>query len=411
MALQNSLFSVWRATALKFGFEEYEGPMFEHLDVFTHKSGEDIVKQLYNFKDKSDRELALRPEITPTLARMIAQKARELKKPIKWFTIPRLFRYERTQRGRLREFFQYNLDILGEQSVTAEAEIVAASVSLLESFGINKSEFRVRVNSRRLMRALLLAIPISEDRLEKAYGVLDKRAKTDADGLITLYSDAGFSESERNAIESIFSIKTLSEIGERWGADAEVSASLSELYKFFELVNMYGVIECVVYDSAIVRGLAYYTGIVFEIYDTDRKFRAMAGGGRYDNLIAHFGGEPTPAVGFGMGDAVITEFLKETGRLKPYAKKIDAFIVSFEKENMAPVIEMTSLLRSKGLSVEFSMKSANFKKQMEAAQIANFAIFVGGDEWQRGEVKIKNMSNGEEKTVLKTSDELFKTAK
>jgi histidyl-tRNA synthetase len=260
------------------------------------------------------------------------------------------------------------------------------------------------------MRALLLAIPISEERLEKAYAVLDKRAKTDAEGLITLYTDSGFSENERNSIESIFCIKTLSEIGERWGSDSEVSESLSELYRFFELANMYGVIECVVYDPAIVRGLAYYTGIVFEIYDTDRKLRAMAGGGRYDNLIAHFGGDPTPAVGFGMGDAVITEFLRDTGRLKPYSKRIDAYIVSFEKENMAPVIEMASLLRSKGLSVEFSLKSANFKKQMEAAQVAKFAIFVGGDEWQRGEVKIKNMVSGEEKTVLKTSDELFKTA-
>ncbi|MBL8025582.1 MAG: histidine--tRNA ligase [Fibrobacteres bacterium] len=407
MALQNMLFTAWRETALRFGFEEYEGPMFEHLEVFTRKSGDEIVKQLYNFKDKSDRELALRPEITPTLARMVASKGRELRKPVKWFSIPRLFRYERMQRGRLREFFQYNLDIMGEPSVSAEAEIVAAAVSLIESFGAKKSEFRVRVNSRRLMRALLLAIPISEERLDKAYGVLDRRAKTDAEGLKQLYADAGFSESERDSIESIFSIKTLAEIGEKWGNNEEVAASLADLHKFFSLVNAYGIIECVIYDPAIVRGLAYYTGIVFEIHDTAGELRAMAGGGRYDNLIGLFGGEPTPAVGFGMGDAVITEFLKDRGMIPQYKKECDAFIVTFEKDNMTPSIQMATLLRSKGFSVEFSLKQANFKKQMEAAQNAKFAVFVGGEEWERGEVKIKNMKSGEEKLVGKLSDELI----
>ena len=176
MGLQNLLFSVWRETALLFGFEEYEGPTFEHIELFTLKSGEEIVKQLYNFKDKSERELALRPEITPTLARMIAAKGNSLKKPVKWFSIPRVFRYERMQRGRTREFSQFNLDIVGEPGVSAEAEICASAVYMLKGFGLAPSDFRVCVNSRRLMKEMLIALGLSDARLDAAYAILDRRA-------------------------------------------------------------------------------------------------------------------------------------------------------------------------------------------------------------------------------------------
>jgi histidyl-tRNA synthetase len=407
MALQNRIFTVWRDTARLFGFEEYEGPVFENLELFTRKSGDEIVKQLYNFKDKSDRDIALRPEITPTLARMVAQKGSALKKPVKWFSMPRLFRYERMQRGRLREFFQYNLDIAGEASVTAEAEITAAAVHLLKQLGLGLADFRVRVNSRRLIRAMLLASAIPEARLDAAYTVLDKRAKIPAEALAEAYALAGFSETERGAVEAIFSLTALDAIRSRFAGDAEVQAALAELGEYFALMDAYGIAECVMFDPSIVRGLAYYTGIVFEIFDTGRTLRAMAGGGRYDGLVSLFGGDPTPAVGFGMGDVVVAELLRDKGLIPPYIKSVTAFIVNFNRNSVVPAAEMATRLRAKAIDAEFALKPSGVKKQMEMAQNARYAVFVGGDEWAKGEVKLRNMATGEERVFPKTAPELF----
>ncbi len=401
MSLQNRLFSIWRETAQIFGFEEYEGPVFEHIELFTQKSGEEIVKQLYNFKDKSDRELSLRPEITPTLARMIVARGNSLKKPIKWFSLPRLFRYERMQRGRLREFFQYNLDIIGEPSVIAEAEIIAASVFLLKKFGLSMSDFRVCVNSRRLMKEMLLALNVGEARLDSAYAILDRRAKVEPDALKEMYREKLFSDSEIEAVENIFSLKSLEDIKSRFPEHEGISSALGELKEFFRLISFYGISECVVFDTSIVRGLAYYTGIVFEIFDTGKTLRAIAGGGRYDNLISLFGGESTPAVGFGMGDAVIAELLKDKGLLKTYSKKTKVYVINFSRESLLPAIEISSLLRSNNIETEFSLKPQNIKKQMESAKDAAYVVFVGGTEWEKGEVRIKTMKTGEEVTVNK----------
>ncbi|MFH0922214.1 MAG: histidine--tRNA ligase [Fibrobacterota bacterium] len=406
MALQNRIFAVWRDTARRFGFEEYEGPVFENLELFTRKSGDEIVKQLYNFKDKSDRDIALRPEITPTLARMVAQKGNALKKPVKWFSMPRLFRYERMQRGRLREFFQYNLDIVGEASVAAEAEITAAAVSLLKQLGLSLADFRVRVNSRRLMRAMLLASAIPEARLDAAYTVLDKRAKIPVDALAQAYQQAGFSDMEQQSVESIFMLTTIEAIQGRFGADAEVAAALLELETYFSLMNAYGCAECVVFDPAIVRGLAYYTGIVFEIFDSAKTLRALAGGGRYDGLIALFGGEPTPAVGFGMGDVVVAELLRDKGLVVPYVKPLTAFIVNFSRDSLVPAVQTASLLRAKGVDAEFALKPVGIKRQMEMAQNARYVVFVGGDEWAKGEVKVRDMKTGEERVCAKNAIDL-----
>jgi len=401
MSLQNRLFSVWRETALLFGFEEYEGPAFEHVELFTRKSGDEIVKQLYNFKDKSDRELALRPEITPTLARMIAAKGNSLKKPVKWFSIPRVFRYERMQRGRLREFFQFNLDIVGEASVSAEAEIVAASVQTLKGFGLSPADFRVCVNSRRLMKEMLMASGIAEARLDAAYAILDRRSKVEPGVLSEMYKEASFSENDIRAIEDIFSLTSLQAIRGRFAQSQGVDAAAKELEDFFGLIKNYGISECVIYDSSIVRGLAYYTGIVFEIFDTGKTLRAIAGGGRYDSLVALFDGEETPAVGFGMGDAVIAELLKEKGLIPSYTKQTKVYIVNFNKESLAPAIETAALLRSNRIETEFALKPQSPKKQMETAQAARYVLFVGGEEWDKGQIKIKDMKSGEEKTTCK----------
>lgn len=396
MAVQNRLFSVWRETATRFGFEEYEGPAFEHIELFTQKSGDEIVKQLYHFKDKSDRALALRPEITPTLARMIAAKGNSLKKPVKWFSVPRLFRYERMQRGRLREFFQFNLDIVGESAVSAEAEIVSAAVHLLKRFGLTLADFRVRVNSRRLMKEMLLAKGLPESKLDGAYAILDRRAKLEPSELAEMYQAASFTAEDIGRVESLFSLETIAQVREIFGDQGKVFEALQELEDFFALMGAYGLTECVVFDPAIVRGLSYYTGIVFEIFDTAKTLRAIAGGGRYDSLVALFGGEATPAVGFGMGDAVIAELLKDKGLLPAYLKKTKVYLVNFSRESLVPCVEFATFLRERGIETEFSLKPQNPKKQLEAAQGANYAIFVGGDEWAKGQVKIKNMLTREE---------------
>ncbi|OGS36849.1 MAG: histidine--tRNA ligase [Elusimicrobia bacterium RIFOXYB2_FULL_49_7] len=400
MHLANHIFSVWRDTARLFGFEEYEGPIFEHLDLFTRKSGDEIVRQLYHFKDKSQRDLALRPEITPTLARFMVQKGPSLKKPVKWFSLPRLFRYERTQRGRLREFFQFNLDILGEPSVTADAELMAAVSAMLRAFGLSHQDFQIRVNSRRLMADLLESGGFSEEKRNKAYGVLDKRDKVSPDELAKMYAEAGISAAEQAYMDSIFTCQSFDEIKARFAGKAK-EATLQEMDQLFKLVDWYGLSDCVRFDVSVIRGLAYYTGVVWEVFDAGRTLRAIAGGGRYDNLVELFGGEKTPAVGFGMGDVVLAELLREKGLLPAYRKNITAYVVNFNRESLEPAVTLAALLRKAGVSTEFALKAQNINKQLDAAKNAQWALFVGGIEWEQGEVKIKNMEKGVEMTVLK----------
>jgi histidyl-tRNA synthetase len=393
--------AVWQETARLFGFEEFDGPVFEHLELFIRKSGQEIVDQLYHFKDKSKRDLALRPEITPTLARMVAQKGNALKKPIKWFSVPRLFRYERKQRGRLREFFQFNLDILGEPSVSADAEIVAAAAHMLMALGLTAGDFRICVNSRHLMSVLLHSSGMDEKRIASAYAVLDKRDKVERDVLLKLYKDAGIRKADTAFIDRIFECKTIDEVEERFGQCKGAETAIAELKDFFKRIECYGFADCVVFDAAIVRGLAYYTGIVFEIFDIKKSLRAVAGGGRYDNLVALFGGEKTPATGFGIGDVVLYELLKEKNLLTPYARSTEVYIVNFTPDDPMPVASLAAALRQAGIAAEFALRPLKVKKQMDAAAHARYVVFVGGEEWRNGQVKIKEMSTGKEEVVDK----------
>lgn len=396
MAVQNHIFSAWRETARLFGFEEYEGPVFEHLELFTKKSGPEIVKQLYNFKDKSDRELALRPEITPTLARLVVQKGSSLKKPLKWFSIPRLFRYERMQKGRSREFFQLNLDILGEPSVSADAELMAAAVHMLKSLGLTKNDFSIRVNSRKLVSEILMSYNLQPEFMAAAYGLMDKHGKPDE---YRVEKERLLREDSNNnalveSVEKIFASTNNP-------ADFSRFQSGIELNELFNLIENYGIREYVVFDMSIVRGLDYYTGVVWEVFDKAKTLRAIAGGGRYDNLIELFGGEKTPAAGFGMGDVVLYELLKEKGLMPPYRKSAQVYIVNFDRATLVPAVSFAAQLREKGVAAEFALKGQAVGKQLEAAKNARYAVFVGGTEWAEGKVKIKDMADGSEKVVPK----------
>lgn len=306
--IQNYIFDTWRKTAEEFAYEEYEGPMFEHLELYTGKSGEEIVSQLYNFVDKGDREIALRPEMTPTLARLVIQKARELKKPFKWFSMPRLFRYEKAQKGRLREFFQLNMDIIGTESIYAEADLMASIATMLRKFGLKDGEFAIGVSSRKLLATYL--DEIGAPNPAQVYPALDRRLKIGPEAFAKALADAGLTEDQVAKLDAFMSCKSIEEVAAAVHSEA-ATAALDEIKDLFATLEAAGYGECVNLDLSIVRGLAYYTGIVFEVFDKGKSMRAIAGGGRYDSLTEKLGGDRIPGVGFGMGDVVLADLLRE----------------------------------------------------------------------------------------------------
>ena len=324
--IQNYIFDTWRSVAESFAYEEYEGPMFEHLELYTGKSGEEIVSQLYNFKDKGDREIALRPEMTPTLARLVIQKARELKKPFKWFSMPRLFRYEKAQKGRLREFFQLNMDIIGTESIYAEADLMAAIATMLRKFGLKDGEFAIGVSSRKLLATYLEEIGAPNPAL--VYPVLDRRLKIGPEAFAKALADAGLSEDQVKKLDDFMSCKSIEEVKTKVHSE-NATAALAEIEDLFATLTAAGYGECVNLDLSIVRGLAYYTGIVFEVFDKGKSMRAIAGGGRYDSLTEKLGGERIPGVGFGMGDVVLADLLAEHKLLPSPKQSVDFYIASF----------------------------------------------------------------------------------
>src|SRR5512146_203158 len=307
-AARAHIFAAWREAARRFGFEEYDGPPLEPLDLYTCKSGEEIVRQLYNFEDKGGREVSMRPEMTPTLARMAGARAGELRKPVRWFSIPQLFRYERTQRGRLREHFQWNVDIVGEEGVGADAEVLAVALQALQILGLTADDVYARVNDRRLLEALLLHVGVPADQLMAAYAAIDKLGREE-DRVIRdrLASQAGLGGATIDALFDIFSHDSFDALSAAYSDVAGVAEELDRLTAYLRTLGDLGLGGWVRFDPRIVRGLAYYTGIVFEIFDRKGELRAVCGGGRYDQLLEKVSGVSLPALGFGMGDVVLKE--------------------------------------------------------------------------------------------------------
>ena len=391
MRVQNHIFSVWRQAALKFGYEEYEGPAFEHLELYTGKSGEEIVSQLYNFTDKGNRALALRPEMTPTLARMVIQKGNELKKPFKWFSIPRLFRYERAQKGRLREFFQLNLDIIGTENISAEADLISAIANMLFDFGLSENDFYIGVSSRRLLAAFLEELKVAEPNL--IYPLLDKRLKMPAEDFHKELLNAGLSEDSAKKLNAFMACSSVEEIKGLTGA---VDAC-KELEDLFELLKAAGFENCVKLDLSVVRGLAYYTGIVFEVFDKAKNMRAIAGGGRYDNLTETLGGQKASGVGFGMGDVVLADLLAEKNLLPQSRSDLPVFIASFSGD-MKTLFKTAAEFRKKGISCSHSLNAVKFGKQLELANAAGAkcVVFADGEKSRDGVWEYKILASGEQ---------------
>src|ERR1044071_6906696 len=368
------IMGVWRDVARRLGFVEYDGPPLESLDLYTKKSGDEIVGQLYNFKDKGDRDVALRPEMTTTLARMVSAKANALRKPVRWFSMPQLFRYERQQRGRLREHFQLNVDIIGEADVTADAELLAVAIDIMREFGLTSQDVRARVSDRRILRALLEQFGVTDATEPAVFAVIDKIHRQPREISIEKLTAAGLSPSGAADLVAIVATPAGNQALDRLEAGKE----LDDFRRYQNHLAYLGVADWVDIDLSIVRGLAYYTGIVFELFDAKGELRAICGGGRYDKLLGSMGGAELPALGFGMGDVVLTELLRDRG-LNVTVNSPD-FWVAGEESAESDVARTSAALRRAGASVEYALRKQQVAKQKKAAQSAGAAYFVTLDE-------------------------------
>jgi histidyl-tRNA synthetase len=358
--------------------------------------------QLYNFTDKGGREVALRPEMTPTLARIVGARAGGLRKPIRWFSVPQLFRYERTQRGRLREHFQWNVDILGESGIDADAEVLATALDALLGLGLRASDIVARYSDRRLLERLFLNAGVPEDRLLRAYGAVDKLTREPRDRVLARLVGAGIDEAVAERVLKIFDASTgLEGIASAYGSVEAIGEEIERLHAYRASLEDLGLGECIAFDPAIVRGLAYYTGTVFEIFDRKGELRAICGGGRYDDLLRALAGVDLPAVGFGMGDVVIGELLAERNLIPPYAQDLGYYVVAVSEAERPLARRVAAALRRRGQSASYGLKPAGVGRQFKDADAAGArrAVVLGPEEVAAGEAVVREMRSGEEARV------------
>ncbi len=399
LALRNHIFATWRDVAHRYGFQEYDGPPLEPLELYTAKSGDEIVGQLYEFADKGERHVALRPEMTPSLARMVGARAQALKKPIRWFSIPQLFRYERQQRGRLREHFQLNMDIIGEAGPAADAEIMAAVIDIARAFDFGSSDVRLRISDRRILVAeLAQRYGVREMQIPGVLAALDKWER---DPAATQHQLAPVLETvdQRTAVHTF--LQSVAEAQGRPDARLLSSPSAEPLLESVRRLESMGLGEFVDIDLRIVRGLAYYTGVVFELFDAKQSLRAICGGGRYDNLIKDIAGIDLPCVGFGMGDVVLGELLKDQRRATEAPSQLDAFLIAVSAEDVAFVLGLAHQLRDQGAAVEYALRHAPIRKQLElaVARGAPRAVIVGPDERRAKVAVVRDLKTGRQRNV------------
>ncbi len=384
MAWRSRVFDAFRAAGEAAGFRQYDACVVESYELLARKAGEEVGEQIYHFFDKSERHLALRAEMTPTLARMVAQRQKELSFPLKWTTIAQCFRYERMTKGRKREHYQWNLDIIGEDSVLAEAEVIGTACDALRRMGLSPADFRVHVSSRKFLGELLAKSGIAADRHAQVFLALDKRGKMPDAEIAAMLKDGGLSDAEIEATFAIMETKDYS--------------ACPELVELFRLAEIAGFADCLEFDISVIRGLSYYTGVVFECFDTKGEFRAIFGGGRYDNLLTTIGGEPTSAVGLGFGDVVVTELLKaRLGEDAAAARKGVAIGFMFPEQRDAAVA-LAARLRKSGECVDLALRSQKPKKFFShaAESGAAKAVFLGPDDVEKGVARMKDLSTREE---------------
>jgi len=368
-AFRNAIFTKWRDIAHRYGFVEYDGPPLEPLDLFTKKSGQEIVTQLYNFTDKGDREVALRPEMTPTLARLVTARHKDFKKPLKWFSIPQVFRYERQQRGRLREHYQLNCDIIGEAGLEADIELIALVIDVLRAFGLTEKDFVVRLSDRQFWTDFMNAKSVPEDQRYAFIQAIDKSERGDR---------TKTSEKLGPLADEVFTV-------------LEKGAASERLDTVETGLRHRGLQDYVKRDYTVVRGLAYYTGIVFEVFDRSGEFRAIAGGGRYDNLLKNLGDVDLPALGFGMGDVVLGEILK-VKQFKASERNGGVYIVIADETFRPQAMDLIQLIRNSGRAVDYPFVATRIGKQFQTAEERGcYAAVIVDQQIKDGYVEIKNL--------------------
>lgn len=403
LRLRSWLFERFRDVSRRFAFEEVDAPLVEHAELYMRKAGEEIVDQLYHFH-LHGRHLALRSEFTPSLARMVMARQGGLRLPIRWFAIPQCWRYERMTRGRRREHYQWNMDIWGEPGMTAEAELMAAAFSVLDDLGLARGDVRMRVNSRALLEEILHERFLAAR--PEAFGplcvIIDKLEKIGGDAVEELLADAagpvGLDRAEAREVVSLLQVSDLEEAARHAPPDA---TSVADLRRLFGLLDAYGLADRVVFDASVVRGLAYYTGVVFEAYDTLGKLRAICGGGRYDHLLSTLGGRDLPAVGFGFGDAVVLELLADRGLLPSLPRSLDAVVHPFGEEERPAAVRLATALRARGESVELVLGNVKLRRALADADRAGAAsiYWIGPEEHARGVARRRELGSGQERDV------------
>jgi histidyl-tRNA synthetase len=405
MVWRNKVFDAFRAAGEAAGFQPYDSCVVESYDLLARKAGEEVGEQIYHFFDKSERHIALRPEMTPTLARMVAQKQKELSFPIKWTTIAQCFRYERMTKGRKREHYQWNIDIVGEDSVLAEVEVIGAACDALRRMGLSSADFKVHVSSRRLLGEVLERSGVPAEKHSQVFLALDKRGKMPDSEISAMLADGGLAS---DLIAKVFEILSLSDIqavraylGEELASSSKALADLAEL---FSLAEIAGFADCLMFDIGVIRGLSYYTGIVFECFDTKGEFRAVFGGGRYDNLLTTIGGESTGAVGLGFGDVVVTELLKARLGENAVSSRKGVAVGFMMDEQRSAAVKLASRLRAEGEVVDLSLRAQKPKKFFSRADssLAAKAVFLGPDDVESGFAKVKDLETREEVRICLT---------
>jgi len=383
-AARNYIFETWRRVARSYGFVEYEGPILEPTDLYKRKSGNEIVGQLFCFEDKGGRDVSMRPELTPTLARMAAARQRDFKKPLRWFSIGQFFRYEKHQKGRGREFYQFNCDILGETSVRADAELISLSIDLMRAFGFTAEDFKIRVSDRNAWTNFAEESGVPEEKLTTFLQIVDKLDRTPEDKANDLLGEFDL---DTGKIQDFI----------KRGADAS-----PELLEIIDDVQSRGLGDFIEIDLSIVRGLAYYTGSVFEIFDISKGMRAIAGGGRYDQLLDLIGGVDMPACGFAMGDMVIGDFIRESEKPNEQLveaidshQKVDVYVIIADEEKRSEANAVAQDLRSAGYRISQPLSAMKVGKQFQAAEYSGAgAAVVIGSEFP--EVTVKDLKERQE---------------
>ena len=398
MRLRNWLFERFHSAARSHGFEEYDAPVLESEELYTRKAGEEIVGQLYNFEDKGGRRVALRPEMTPSLARMVMARAGALALPIKWYSIPQCWRYERTQRGRGREHYQWNVDIWGMDGVEADAELLSVLIQFFDSVGLSSEDLVIRISSRKVLEEVLGSLGLEGEIFAQTCVIVDKMDKLPEDVIEAQLSDLGLSSESISTIRSVLGITDMQSLSSSLSSDSE---ALIELQSLFSLCDSYGISDWVSFDASVVRGLAYYTGPVFEAHDRAGNLRAICGGGRYDKLIGTLGGNDLPATGFGFGDMVVMELLADKGLLPELSTGVSDVVFGMGTELRGAAMQVAAKLRSTGRTVDLVLADKKMKWVFKHAERcgATRLVMVMPDEWAEGKVRIKDLDTGEESTV------------